>query len=531
MKRIYSTEVEYGSTVIKLSDGSCHFDIPGRVELKNAMLTNVVSSKRLMEQEFQFPQFMKNGSRAYLDLNHIEYAAPECITPEDAVAAELAGGALLADGLVHDGFRLILIKDNVALKKFETAGRDYRDVGSYAALLTSYVYDSEQRLATCGCHENYSFNLDRIARLAQSPLSPKENPAFRLAHADYLAQKLAAFLIARQIFAGAGTFYFGRPSISVRSLFIDMLHSNITTQHKPLINTKNEPHGKVHRLHLILGDGNMAEVASFLKLGTTGLVLRLLEDDKIGPSLELENVSDATALVKEIAFDRACSARLLKMKNGDLLTACELQRKFLDLAASHYPKENDSEAVRCSTEKVFEWWNYVLDKLENGEMKDLVGVLDWPTKFHLGELLLKRYGIAMSDLPKAILRHEKRAEVAARLRMLEQRYHELSENGLSARLKAQGIMTRIIDPAKIIYFKDHSPRETRAYGRSELLRFVESRCPVFLLRKCDWGQITLVKKDADETISEVLEFEMDDPFVSMALPIEHFLVKNGWRKE
>ena len=531
MKRIYSIENEYGSIAVKFADGSYHSDISEGTQWKRDMLANIISPKWLMEGSHLNFEFMKNGGRVYLDLGHIEYAAPECTTPEDAVAAELAGGELLAENLIDKNFRLILIKDNIALKKFEGSDRDYGNTGDYSALLASYVYDAEQKLATCGCHENYSVDLDRVAKLTRSPLLQKDETRFQSVHADYLANKLSTFLITRQIFAGAGTFYFGRPAISVRNLFIDELHGNITTTHKSIVNTKNEPHGTVSRLHLILGDGNMAEVASFLKLGTTGLVLRLLEDNKIDLSMELENVADAVALTKEIAFDRNCSARLLKMKNGDLLTACELQRKFLDLAASHYPKESDSEEIRRSTEKVLEWWDYVLGRLESGAIKDLVGVLDWPTKFYLGESLLKRYGIAMSDLPKAILQHEKRVEVADRLRLLEQRYHELSENGLYARLKAKGGVTRIIDPARIAYFKSCPPRETRAYGRGELLKFVESKHPEFSIRTINWGEITLVRNDADGVVLDVFHLVMDDPFVPLTLQMENFLVKNGWRRE
>src|ERR1700716_129004 len=238
--------------------------------------------------------FLENGARLYLDTGfHPEYATPECADITDLVIHDKAGERIVED-LLHqaekrlreDGIsgHILLFKNNT-----DSAGNSY------------------------GCHENY--------------LVEREGDFTKF------TDVLIPFLVTRQVYAGAGkvlqTARGAMYCISQRAEHIWEGVSSATTRSRPIINTRDEPHAdaeRFRRLHVIVGDSNMSEYTTFLKVGTTSIVLRILEEDsRPWRDLTLENPIRA---IREISHDTTCRRRV-RLANGRELSAVEIQAEYL----------------------------------------------------------------------------------------------------------------------------------------------------------------------------------------------------------
>lgn len=356
---------------------------------------------------------LPNGSRYYVDHAHPEYSSPECAGPRDAVVWDKAGERILeasidaARGLVPEGQQVSIYKNNSDGK-----GNSY------------------------GCHENY--------------LMDRETPF------PEIVRHLTPFFVTRQVFTGAGKVGAENGAedvefqISQRADFFEVEVGLETTFKRPIINTRDEPHAdpeRYRRLHVIVGDANLAEVSTFLKIGTTSLVLRMIEDEFINDELALR---EPVRTMRTVSHDPSCTA-VFELVDGRSCTAVELQWEYLRLAKK-YAKDNDAGN---DAPEVLERWESTLESLERDPMT-LSGQLDWVAKRALLESYRERDSLSWKD-PK--------------LKLIDLQYHDVrKEKGLFYKLESKGKVERLVSDEEVAWAVDHPPTNTRAYFRGEALR-------------------------------------------------------------
>ncbi|HEX9342709.1 MAG TPA: depupylase/deamidase Dop [Actinomycetota bacterium] len=356
---------------------------------------------------------LTNGARYYVDHAHPEYSSPECLDPRTLVVYDKAGERILAESAVRatqltpGGRRIQVYKNN-------TDGKG-----------TSY-----------GTHEN--FLVDRTTPFTR------------------LVRDLTPFLCSRQIFAGAGSLVRDPADNSVayqiaqRSQFFEVEVGLETTLKRPIINTRDEPHAdpeRYRRLHVIIGDANMNEVATFLKTGSLAILLNLIEDDAV-PSDDWQLANPVQAL-RAIAKDPTLRATV-ERKDGRMVTACEIQWGYLD-AAKKYLKDRDIQHWQV---EVLERWEAVLTQLEDDPFK-AHRTVDWVTKYQLMRQIAERDSLELTD-PK--------------LALVDLQYHDVRlDRGLYYRLAASGRVERLVAEQEIARAVADPPEDTRAFFRGRCL--------------------------------------------------------------
>jgi proteasome accessory factor PafA2 len=361
---------------------------------------------------------LTNGARYYVDHAHPEYSTPECRDALECLRYDRAGELILirsmeaADLASHDGSRLVIYKNNSDGK-----GNSY------------------------GAHENYL--MDRAAPF------------------NRIVSGITPHFVTRQIFAGAGkvgaetaTHDGSRVEfqLSQRAEFFEEQVGLETTLKRPIVNTRDEPHADPHRyrrLHVIVGDANLAEVATFLKVGTTSLVLAMIEDDVSGSkSLSL---ADPVTAMHDVALDRTFTRPLL-MADGSTATALAIQWELFSLARKYADDEGlDCLGDEAVGQQVLARWEEVLHGLETDPMS-LARQLDWVAKLQLIEAYRDRHGLEWSD---------------QRVAALDLQYHDLRPSkSLFARLDTE----RLVDEASVVAAVTEPPRGTRAWFRGECLK-------------------------------------------------------------
>jgi proteasome accessory factor A len=423
-KRIYGLENEFGIA----------FTCNGRRTLPSEKVVRYLFEKLITTEGF-LNVFLENGARFYLDTGcHPEYATPECASPMDVMIYDKAGERILenllnyAQNKVHEeGFQgeLAIFKNN-----------------------TDFVGNSY------GCHENYL--------------------ADRTADFYYMAEQLIPFLVTRQIFTGAGKVFRTRRGtvyhISQRAQHIRQKISGTTTNERSIINTRDEPHAikeKYRRLHIIVGDSNMSEFSTYLKVGTTALVLQMIEDDFLPPTFSLRNPVRA---IKDISRDLTCR-EAVPLNSGKKYSALELQKEYLELAHRYY----STRPMSPEAADILQKWEYVLTKLEEDPMQ-LHHEIDWVIKLHL----LQAYGERTNLAPETS---------GDRMLMLDLQYHDIRrEKGLYFLLERKGQVVRLATNEQIEKAMVDPPQNTRAKMRGELIKLAKmKRIPYDL----DWNYIRI----------------------------------------
>jgi proteasome accessory factor A len=241
--------------------------------------------------------------------------------------------------------------------------------------------------------------------------------------------------------------------ISQRADFFEVEVGLETTLKRPIINTRDEPHAdpeKYRRLHVIIGDANMSEVSTYLKVGTTALVLAMIEDKFLGTDLSVEA---PVAELRAISHDPGCR-RLVTLKDGRKMTAVQLQAEYLELARK-YTEDKYGDDVDDITSDVLGRWESVLNRLAEDPML-LSKELDWVAKLELLEGYRTRDGLGW-DSP--------------RLQLVDLQYADVRpDRGLYNRLAARGRMVRLTDDATVNRAIENPPEDTRAYFRGRCLR-------------------------------------------------------------
>jgi proteasome accessory factor A len=439
LRRIYGIETEYGIT----------FSLRGQRRLSPDEVSRFLFRK-VVAWGRSSNVFLENGSRLYLDVgSHPEYATAECDTLVDAVAQDKAGESILrelveyAQGQLSDeGIRgdIYLFKNNT-----DSTGNSY------------------------GCHENYC--IERIDDLTR------------------LEQVFIPYLISRQIFTGAGKVVTNAKgtaySMSQRAEHIWEAISSATTRSRPIINTRDEPHAdpeKYRRLHVIVGDSNMSEFATYLKLGTAAVVLAMIEDRNT--VLRDYNMASPINALRDISYD-LWSKEPVKLTNGRDLTALEIQDDLCERAEQFL----QGHPLPADQVHAVQLWREVIEQYRNDPM-GLADRVDWIAKLQIIERERERSGVELSD-PKIAL--------------IDLLYHDTSfERGLYYRRQARGHLRRIVSDDEIATATHTPPPTTRAHMRGTFIRAAKQWRRDYTV---DWVHLKL----NDEMQRTVL---LKDPFKS-----------------
>ncbi len=449
-RRIFGIENEYGVT--------CTFRGQRRLspdEVARYLFRRVVSWGRSSNV------FLRNGARLYLDVgSHPEYATPECDDIVDLVTHDKAGERVL-EGLLVD------------------AERRLRDEG-----ITGDVYlfknNTDSAGNSYGCHENYL-----VGR-----------------HGEFsrLADILIPFLVSRQIICGAGK-VLQTPRGSVYSVSQRAEHiwegvSSATTRSRPIINTRDEPHAdaeRFRRLHVIVGDSNMSETTTLLKVASTDLVLRMIEEGVVMRDLTIENPIRA---IREISHDMT-GQRTVRLANGREASALDIQSEFLTRARDFVDRRELHTPV---IDRVLDLWERGLKAVDSGDLSLVEREIDWVIKWSLIERYRSSHGLPLSH---------------PRVAQLDLAYHDIHRGrGLYYLLEKRGAVARVTDDLRIFQAKSVPPQTTRARLRGEFIKRAQERRRDFTvdwvhLKLNDQAQRTVLCKDPfrsqDERVNKLIE--------------------------
>jgi proteasome accessory factor A len=433
IEKVFGTETEYGiagagvpdfnpvlssSVLIATYAGSLRrirWDYDQESPLRDARGFEPVQAREPSDEDLGLANvILPNGARYYVDHAHPEYSTPECRSARDLVVHDKAGERILERSL-------------------EEVARSMPSVPK----LSIYKNNSDGKGNSYGTHENYL--VDRATAFGD------------------IVRDLTPFFVSRQVFTGAGkvgaeaqwdergkSIY----QLTQRADFFETEVGLETTLKRPIINTRDEPHAdpdKYRRLHVIIGDANMCEVAQFLKIGTTALVLEMIEDSFL-PDLTLQSPVQS---LHEVSRDITCTSTI-QLLDGRTLTAIQLQWEYFEHARKYVEREDDTPEHR----EILERWESILSTLET-EPFSLHRELDWAAKYRLMEAYRERDGLAWND-PK--------------LRAIDLQYHDVRrDRGLYDRLAAAGKVERITTDEEVERAVMEPPEDTRAYFRGRCI--------------------------------------------------------------
>jgi len=359
---------------------------------------------------------LTNGARYYVDHAHPEISTPECADALEVVRYDKAAERILQRSML------------AAARTLPPGGE-----------VVVYKNNSDGKGNSYGCHENYL--MDRAVPFAR------------------IVAQITPHFVTRQLFTGAGKVGCELPGVSAdevpfqltqRADFFEEEVGLETTLKRPIVNTRDEPHcdaQKYRRLHVITGDANLAEVATFLKVGTTALVLSMIEDGVLADDLVLARPVPA---MRQVSWDLTL-AKPLELADGRSMTALEIQWQLLE-RAEKYALERGLESIGETVGPlVVRRWREVLTGLEADPMS-LSSQLDWVAKYRLLEGFRTRHDLRPGD---------------AKLRALDLQYHDLRpEKSLFARLD----MERLVGDEEVETATSEPPETTRAYFRGKCLQ-------------------------------------------------------------
>ena len=358
---------------------------------------------------------LTNGARLYVDHAHPEYSSPEVLFPSQAVLYDRVGEIVMA--------------------RAARLAATIPGVGK----IQLYKNNTDNKGASYGTHENY--------------LMSRRTPFVDV------VRHLTPFFVSRPVITGSGRVGRGqdgrRPGfqLSSRADFFEVEVGLETTLKRPIINTRDEPHADpelYRRLHVIVGDANMSEVATYLKMGMTSLVLAMLEADWL--TEDLMPLNPVTEL-HSVSHDPSLSHRIT-LRSGRTLTAIQLQREYADQAAKYVADAYGADAD-AETLDILQRWQSTLDTLER-DPGELVDQLDWVAKLQLLEGYRRRDALEWTD---------------ARLQLVDVQYSDVrEERGLAHRLEARGKLQRLTTDDQVASAEVNPPENTRAYFRGECIR-------------------------------------------------------------
>jgi proteasome accessory factor A len=443
-RRIFGIETEYGIT--------CTFRGQRRLspdEVARYLFRRVVSWGRSSNV------FLRNGSRLYLDVgSHPEYATAECDDIVQLITHDRAGERIL-EGLLVDAEQ--------RLHEEGIAGDIYLFKNNTDSAGNSY-----------GCHENFL-----VAR-----------------HGEFqrLADSILPFFVSRQVICGAGkvqqTPRGAVYCISQRADHIWEGVSSATTRSRPIINTRDEPHAdaeRYRRLHVIVGDSNMSETTTLLKVASADLVLRMLESGVVMRDLTLENPIRA---IREISHDPT-GRRTVRLANGRELTGLQIQAEYYEKARDFADRQGLLDDPGSVHARCLDLWERTLKAVETQDLSAIAEEIDWVIKLTLLDRYMAKHGLTLSD---------------PRIAQMDLAYHDVTRSrGLFYLLERHGKAARVTHEPEVFEAKSVPPQTTRARLRGEFIRKAQERRRDFTV---DWVHLKL----NDQAQRTVL---CKDPFVSV----------------
>ncbi|TDC93145.1 Pup--protein ligase [Saccharopolyspora aridisoli] len=444
-RRIFGIETEFGVT--------CTFHGQRRLspdEVARYLFRRVVSWGRSSNV------FLRNGARLYLDVgSHPEYATAECDDLTQLVTHDKAGERILEDLLIDAERRLsdegiggdiFLFKNNT-----DSAGNSY------------------------GCHENYLVG--------------------RSGEFSRIADVLLPFLVTRQLICGAGK-VLQTPRGAVYCLSQRAEHiwegvSSATTRSRPIINTRDEPHAdaeRYRRLHVIVGDSNMSEVTTLLKVGAANLVLEMVEQGVQFRDFSLDNPIRA---IREISHDLT-GRRTVRLAGGREASALDIQREYHSRAVDHVARRGSDPM----SERILELWGRTLDAVEQEDYSLVDREVDWAIKLRLLERYRSKHGLELSS---------------PRIAQLDLAYHDIRRGrGLFDMLQRKDLVDRATEDGEIEAAKDTPPQSTRAKLRGDFIAAAQAAGRDFTvdwvhLKLNDQAQRTVLCKDPFRAVDERVE--------------------------
>ena len=421
-QRIFGLENEYGLI----------FSPNGKVYLPVEKVLGYIF-EGLIPNSWPSNAFLVNGARFYQDTGcHPEYSTPECDNIFDLVTHDKAGERLVEGCLPLAEERL-------------------KEEGLNGEIFI-FKNNTDSMGNTYGCHENYLMRRD----------------------VDFwkVTEQLIPFFVTRQIYAGAGkllklsgkTHYF----LSQRAQHIHEKTSSSTTSSRSIINTRDEPHAdaeKYRRLHIIVGDSNMSEFSTLMKIGVTAVVLSMIEEGYTVPNIELE---DPVKAIREISRDTTLKRRV-KLEDGRELTAIEIQRSYLERAYDYLA----STEVDSITEDIVKKWEDILNKLEEDPMQ-LSRQIDWVMKKELMVSYMEKKDCGWDD---------------PRILLMDLQYHDVNRSrGLYYILEKMDMAEKVVDEEDIQLAMNEPPQTTRAKIRGDFIRFAREKNRSYTV---DWTYLKL----------------------------------------
>lgn len=410
--------------------------------------------------EWTMNMVLTNGARFYVDHAHPEYSGPEVTTPRDVVLWDRAG-------------------DEIAL-------RATRLLAQQAGMpqVALYKNNTDGKGASYGTHENYLVD--------------------RLVPFDDIIALLTPHFVTRQIYCGAGRVGLGqngqRPGfqISQRADFMEAEVGLETTLRRPIINTRDEPHAdadKYRRLHVIIGDANLMQVSTLLKVGTTAAVLNLLENGTVPQELWDLRLADPVSATTTVSHDTSLSAEL-DLADGRRLTALEIQRLYLQAVTEAFGAKPDSD-----TADLLKRWADILDGLSRDPM-ECAAEVEWVAKLRLLDAMRTRDGLSWQS-PK--------------LAAMDLQWSDLRpERGIYHRLEAAGAVEMVVNPDDVEQAIHHPPIDTRAFFRGECVR----RYPE--VSTANWDAIVFDLPEA----TALQRVPMPEPYRGTKAHVAHLLDSN-----
>ena len=408
-RRIFGIETEYG---VACTSGGSRRLTPD--EVARYLFRRVVTWGRSSNV------FLRNGSRIYLDVgSHPEYATAECDSLTTLIAHDKAGERILEDLIVDAEQRL----------------------GAEGITGDIYLFknNTDSHGNSYGCHENYLIS--------------------RIGDFSKITDVLVPFLVSRQLICGAGkvlqTVRGAEYSVSQRAEHIWESVSSATTRSRPIINTRDEPHAdpeRYRRLHVIVGDSNMSETTTLLKVGATELVLRLVEAGVQMRDLTLENPIRA---IRDISRDRTGRV-LVALANGRKISALDLQKAYYDKVSTFVA---DRGLETTTTLRVLDLWERAVRAVDEDKLSLIDTEIDWAIKFKLLDAYATKHGMSFAD---------------PRIAQLDLAYHDIRRGrGLFTMLERRGSAARVVNDPEVFRAKSVPPQTTRAKLRGDFIRHAQ----------------------------------------------------------
>ncbi len=455
-RRVIGIETEYGITCASTTGQEPPRDPEEASQLLFAPVLKASRSTNI---------FLSNGARLYLDVgSHPEYATAECDRLEDLLANDRAGE-------LH--FASLAVRANTVLQREGVAGH-----------IHLFKNNNDAEGHSFGCHENYLVRRRPDYRNRISAMLP--------------------FFVTRQILVGAGHIHRGEKGVSYEfsqraSQMWDAI-SSASTRSRPMINTRDEPHGDAElyrRMHVIVGDSNVAQASTGLKVAVTEALLTLVEEGAILPTLTL---ADPMAAIRATSLDLSARTPLI-LESGGTATPLEIQHRYREAVLSHYERKGYMSDLDPLRRYFLHLWGRVLEALESEDISGISSEIDWAAKLTLIRRYQERTGATLED---------------PRVARLDLAYHDITSKGLRLSMESQGLLRTLVSPQTCDEAMTRPPQTTRAKLRGDFVAKAEAMRQDYMV---DWMNLRLLETEGTRSVI------LADPFAATDERVDELVEK------